>query len=227
MLPDEFSHLKLIPAHKLRRGLNEIPPDPGVYLWFVRGGMSLLEQSSYFATPKSGDLLKIDAGVHLYTGAAHNLRYRISAHLQTTFADQSSPRKSLIALECRFGAVSKAVESIHDVVNDAGQTEWIFENVTIGIETNSDPFGREFQILQRYASPFNIAHRRTHRYSKWLMAWRAEAFPPAWMRELPGEGESPPRRGGAYSRRTSGVRRRPPEKRTPEEYREMMRLRRG
>src|SRR5665213_2090068 len=114
MLPDEFKRLTLIPAHELEDGLEKIPPDPGVYLWFVRGGRSMLEQSSYFTTPQTGPLLAIETGEHLYTGAGHNLRFRISQHLVNIKHENSSPRKSLVALERRFGAVTKAVGSIHD-----------------------------------------------------------------------------------------------------------------
>lgn len=215
MLPDEFDHLTLIPAHELAEGVNQIPTDPGVYLWFVRGGRSILEQSSYFTTKAEGPLLRIDAGDHLYTGAAQNLRFRLGQHIFNPIHENSSPRKSLVALERRFGAISKAVESIHDVEDDEGLTEWIFENVTFGIETHPDFFSREYEIIRRYASPFNIAHRRAHRYSKWLMAWRAEAFPPEWMQRLPQDDRrirdaAKPKTLDRRSRRSSGNQQLPP-----------------
>lgn len=226
MLPDEFNHLKLIPASDLRGGVERIPPDPGVYLWFVRGGRTLLEHSSYFST-HVGHLLSVRGHEHLYTGAAYNLRVRVSQHVRNPCHENSSPKKSLVALERRFGSVSKAVESEHDIETVEGLSEWIFENVIFGIEVNPDPFGREASILHRYASPFNIALRRNHRYSKWLMQWRADAFPPDWLRQIPSRDRRQTVRGAAVTRRLGSQRSPVVRKRTPEEYRELMRLRGG
>jgi hypothetical protein len=180
MLPSELSNLKLIPASDLRAGFQRIPPDPGVYLFFVRGGDKLLEETAY---PDDDQLsgLTAQGWQHLYTGAATNLRFRVSQHFLALSEENSSPRKTLMAIEFLFGAVSNAVDSDIAITDHETMSEWMYENILVGFERHPKPFEREQHLLGRYKSPFNIAHRRRHAYSKWLMRWREDAFPPDWL----------------------------------------------
>src|ERR1700722_81715 len=102
MLPKELSNLRLIPASDLRRGFQKIPPDPGVYLFFVRDGDKLLEETAYFDTDMKQPLVA-EGWQNLYTGAANNLRFRVAQHFMTLNHENSSPRKTLLALEYLFG----------------------------------------------------------------------------------------------------------------------------
>ena len=176
--------LTFIDAEELRNDAKQVPDKPGVYLWFVRGGKRLLELTHYYDTDTRDPLSYLNRA-HLYTGASRDLRFRLSQHLRNEIVNQSSPRKSLIAIERIFGAVGQAVPSHFDVEEDGGLTDWIFENVVFGYRLHASPLGYETQILNAVPSPFNIVHRRQHRYAKYLMAWRAIAFPSDWMEGIP------------------------------------------
>jgi hypothetical protein len=183
-LPRPLDRFKLVPATHLRTNLNLIPERPGVYLWLVRHGQTLLELSSYFETD---DRKPVTAGghAHLYTGSAYDLRFRIGQHIRNPNPENSSPRKSLLALEHMFSAVTRIYGSQYGELKSGGLTSWILDNVIFGFELTDSPITRETSLIHQMVSPFNIAHRRQHRYSKYLMAWRAIAFPSPWMKTVP------------------------------------------
>gem|GEM_PF-5557477 len=175
---------RLIQASELRDSLAALPPEPGVYLWFVKHGDKLLEASSYFETD---DRMPVTIGdhVHLYTGSAYDLRFRVGQHLRNECRENSSPRKSLLALEHMFSAITQVYGSQYDDLDAGGLTRWMYDNVIFAYEVHQSPVARETALIYRMATPFNIAHRRQHRYSKYLMAWRAIAFPSEWMKTVP------------------------------------------
>lgn len=179
-----LKNLRYFPAHTLREDCDAIPATPGVYLWFVRGGKRILDLTHYRETD-SRRPRTYDGHAHLYTGAARDLRYRLTQHLRNEDPGQSSPRKSLWAIERVFGAVTGATTSSYNFERDGHLTEWIYDHVVFGIQESADPFYLEAQVIESEPSPFNIAQRRRHRYSKFLMAWRAFAFPSDWMSDVP------------------------------------------
>jgi hypothetical protein len=155
-----------------------------VYLWFVRLGHEVLELSFYYDTDDCEPAIA-QGHTHMYTGSAYDLRFRIGQHLKTETPDSSSPRKSLLALEHMFSVVTQIYGSKYGELKAGGLTEWIYQNVIFGFELSDEPIARERFLIQEMASPFNIAHRRQHKYSKYLMAWRAIAFPSEWMKTIP------------------------------------------
>lgn len=84
-----------------------------------------------------------------------------------------------------FCAVTEIYGEGYGDLKGGGLSDWIFDNVVFGYELSDEPVGRETALIYRMVSPFNIAHRRQHKYSKYLMAWRAIAFPSEWMKTIP------------------------------------------
>ncbi len=175
MLPDDLKQLTLIPARTLRKGFQIIPPDPGVYFFFVRDGHRLLKATAYFETGEH-PLITVGDYTHLYTGATMNLRFRLTQHFVSPREENSSPRKTFMALEEAFGVISKNTKRKLD--RDA-LTDWMYRNIRVGYLIARKPFDRERQLLKRHSSPFNIAHRRMDEYPQRLMSWRAMAYPPS------------------------------------------------
>ena len=173
----------LVRAASLRETVDCVPSAPGVYFWLVRGGHTILELTSYYQTDRRPPLRHMGLDL-MYVGASHDLQFRIGQHVRNDNPENSSPRKTLYALEHIFGAVSSSVPSAHKI-SEGGLTEWIYENVTFGFAVDTQPYRREHALIRDFRSPFNIAHRRRHRYSKYLMAWRATVFPSEWMTHIP------------------------------------------
>ena len=176
MLPDELKHLKLILASTLLRDPWAAPDLPGVYLFFLSGGLRLLHSTSYFEFGGKRPLTA-RGRQHLYTGAAaFTLRERLQANLRADITSSSFCR-SLLAIEHVRKAISQSGTRECWVAGERSLTKWLSENALVGIEATDDPFGREHELLNRYASPFNIALRRDQPYSRALSAWRSAAFP--------------------------------------------------
>ena len=169
-------HLKLIPARGLFANLDPVPEQPGVYLLFLTGGMSLLETTAYFDVDERHPA-SINGRAHLYTGAADNLRARLKQHL---IRDRraSSFRQTLLAVEHARKAISRTLTPACKIVGEASLSEWLRENLTIGIQLAKRPFELESDLIGALVSPFNITLRRSHPYSRVLMHWRNVAFPP-------------------------------------------------
>jgi hypothetical protein len=175
MLPNELKHLKLIPYCRLADRPNDLPDDPGVYLFFLNGGTRLLEATSYFDVDGQPPL-SVRGMQHVYTGAAYYLRERLKQHLGTS-VENSSLRKTLLSIEHKFQALSNSRTPGCQVKGQKTLTEWLRQNALVGIQIAQEPFARERQILERYASPFNIALRRDRPYARALSKWRCAAFP--------------------------------------------------
>lgn len=175
MLPDELRHLTVIPFRALIESTEQVPQRPGVYLFFLRGGTALLQATSYFEFGRR-DPISLDGMTHVYTGAARFLRDRLRQHAGSD-TENSSIRKTLLSIESKFGAISNSGTPLCHVKGHLTLTSWLCENAAIAIENHSRPFARERVILNKYASPFNIAHRREDPYARALSAWRCAVFP--------------------------------------------------
>lgn len=185
MLPDELKNLAFLSAHDIFRCPEDVPAYAGVYLVFLRGGLRILQATSYFDTAEEMPLSIRDHD-HLYTGAASNLRDRLEQHMRRDIRS-SSLRKTLLAIEHQQRAISGCGRHMRRIVNEESLTEWMCCNAVIGIQFTSAPFDRERELISRYHSPFNITLRRHHPYSKALMMWRSATFPrwrPTDRREL-------------------------------------------
>jgi hypothetical protein len=184
-ISNDLTLAAVVPADILRLDLTVVPQDAGVYLWFIKGGREILRSSHYFETG-GPEPIAFNGRELMYVGSAYDLRFRLAEHLRNPRHENSSPRKSLIAIEKIFGAVTASVGSNLDVTTADGLTEWIRDNVAFGFEQDSEPLAREAALISSITCPFNIVGRRRHKYSRWLMAWRASAFPPKWLTLVPG-----------------------------------------
>jgi hypothetical protein len=177
LLPPHLSNLKLIPARELSANIGSAPGEPGVYLFFLAGGMELLGATSYFETG-SPRPLTVHGRQHLYTGAAlHSLRHRVYANLRADVTSSSLCR-SLLAIERARRAISKScTPGCKQVRGEQSIAAWLCKNAVVGIEETRDPYNRERELLAQLASPLNIVHRRDRPYARALSAWRCAAFP--------------------------------------------------
>ncbi len=155
---------------------SQIPERSGVYLFYIAGGLRLLERTGYFDTDNRVPQER-QGRLHLYTGAANDLRLRMKQHFERDWRS-STFRKSLLTIEYKRKAISKSRTDHCNVTDEASLTQWLRLNVTVEFQFTDEPFKREFNIIERCASPMNITWRRNHLYSRMLMAWRNEVFPP-------------------------------------------------
>lgn len=177
MLPAELKHFTLIPAAKLTSEPGYLPDKPGVYLFFVRGGDSVLASTSYFETGGESPL-RVRKHVHLYTGAARfSLVDRVLTNLHADVTSSSFCR-SLLAIERMSRAISRSGTPDCAVVGERTLRVWLRRNALVGFEATDDPFGREHELLASFASPLNIALRRDTPHSRVLSEWRCTVFPP-------------------------------------------------
>ena len=177
MLPSDLQGLTIFPARLIVAEAQRLPDQPGVYLFFVRGGRRLLTATSYFDL-ECRRPLSFRRREHLYTGAARfSLRDRIQTNLRADVTSSSFTR-SLLAIERARRAISKScTPGCRRVRGEQSLAAWLRINAVIGFETTRDPYGRERELLSRLASPLNIVHRRDHPYAQALSAWRCAAFP--------------------------------------------------
>lgn len=168
-------HFSLIPANKIARNLANVPTGPGVYMFFVRGGQRLLEQTSYFDLDGRAPAA-LDSHIHLYTGAANDLQLRMKQHFHRD-RRSSTFRETLLAIEIARQAISKSLTPASMVTCEETLSRWLFENVIIGFRYFQRPFQLESELIEAHVSPFNITLRRTNPYARALMQWRHEAFP--------------------------------------------------
>lgn len=175
MLPTDLSNLTMIPASRLMKTEEIVPAKPGVYLFFIRGGAALLEAANYF---ECGDTppLRLGDAIHVYTGAADNLRRRMTQHLRRD-ARGSSFRKTLLSLEQARRAISRKFPYSRRLGDEDALSRWLYKHLMIGIEVGNQPFARERELIQLYGSPLNISFRRKLTFSRQLMKWRRSAFP--------------------------------------------------
>lgn len=171
--PRDFS---LIPGCEIDGDFASVPEEAGIYLIFLEGGMRLLEATDYFVT-ESDTPLEIDGRLHLYTGAATDLRKRLIQHFRRD-AGSSSLRKTLLSIECAKRAVSKSGTEKCAVTDEKSLSTWLFRNCLVAVAPTPYPFQMERILVEHRISPFNITLRRKHRYSQSLMEWRNAAFPP-------------------------------------------------
>jgi len=186
MLPAQLQHLTLIPAHAVTEEPELVPNDPGVYLFFVRGGTVILRASGYFRSG-GGQPLEVDGRQHLYTGAADKLQRRMKQHFLRDHRS-SSFRTSLHALERIHHALSRTGTAMCKVRDERTLSRWMSRNVTIAFEPHADPFNREKELLHFYPAPLNIALQSSQPYSQHLSACRERTFekrlPRHWYRPL-------------------------------------------
>jgi hypothetical protein len=181
MLSKDLKQITPIPAKKLLDCISLVPNTGATYLLLFRGGVHLLEATSFFEVETRRPLRALVLGgpegaVHLYTGASRFLRDRL---LQNFYSDvvSSSVRRTLLAIEHSRKALSTSRTPMCEVRGERSLTAWMRENVFVGILPTDDPFGRESEVLSRFCSPFNITLRRTRPYSRVLSHWRCVAFP--------------------------------------------------
>lgn len=175
MLPDDLNRLVMYSARDLIRNAANLPPKPGVYLFFFRGGNRLLQATSYFELDKRRPV-STRRGQHLYTGAARDLRARLRQHMEADLTS-STLRLTLLAIELEQQAISRSETRDCLIKGEKTLTAWLCENATVGVEITEKPFQREQQLLERYPSPFNIVMRRQHPYARSLSKLRQRAFP--------------------------------------------------
>jgi predicted GIY-YIG superfamily endonuclease len=174
MLPDELSAFSIFSAEVVVAAEERLPEQPGVYIFFVRGGNRLLRATSYYDLDGRHPL-GFRRHHHLYTGAASDLRRRLKQHM--AFIAASSLRRSPFALEHYNRAISRSDTPGCMVKGERTLTEWLCRNALIGIELGEHPLERERYLLSRYASPLNLTLRRREPYARALSAMRRAAFP--------------------------------------------------
>jgi hypothetical protein len=152
-----------------------VPAKRGVYLLFLAGGQKLLERTGYFRT-ESKEPLSTDDQVHVYTGAAGDLRRRLLQHFVGDVR-RSNLRKTLFAIERAKQAVSRTGTPRCHVTDEKSLGHWLYRNALVAVGCTNDPFGSERALLSRFSSPLNIRADRASAYSQALMGWREAAFP--------------------------------------------------
>lgn len=164
-----------IPAHKIIDRSAILPKLGGIYLFFAKGGLSILRTSAYFACGGAVPIT-IEGYTLLYIGAASNLANRIPQHL---FCDltSSSLRGTLLALQLQLRAISKSRTRHKDVKGERTLTRWLATNAVFAISAADKPFAIEREAVRRLPAPFNIMHRREEPYARLLSALRCSAFP--------------------------------------------------
>ena len=176
MLTRDLKHFRLIPATAPNEIVPSVPERPGVYLFFFARGVQLLEAASFVDT-SALPILQIKRHDHLYTGAAQfSLRQRLYANVRSDITSSSLCR-SLLAMEQKCKAISRSGTPACAVRGERTLSQWIRKNALIAIEETRDPYGREQELLFRFSSPLNIAHRRQRPFARMLSAWRCAAFP--------------------------------------------------
>jgi hypothetical protein len=171
MLNAFASQLNLIPARSLRAGARELPNDPGVYMFFLGGGLRLLHATSYFDTTAQ---VPPTVGDHtlLYIGAATtSIRERVKAHFATD-SQRSSLRLTLFAIEHARRAISASRTPFCRVVGPRSLSDWLFANALIMAIPCMRPLERERWLIEQHGTAFNIIWRRQHVYAQLLMEWR-------------------------------------------------------
>jgi hypothetical protein len=164
--------INLIPFAEIVNHPQVIPSAAGTYLIFVRHGARLLETSGYFEL--SGPAPLYSRGrVHLYTGAASDLRKRLLAHI-TTNRRSSDFRGSLLALERECRAISTSRTLHCEVDDERSLSRWLRANAYVSYETcdRYDQYFRERELLKILSSPLNIQGRRGSPFARRLSEWR-------------------------------------------------------
>jgi hypothetical protein len=152
-----------------------VPARRGVYLLFVAGGRKILERTGYFRT-EAREPLSIDDLVHVYSGAAGQLRRRILQHLVGDVR-RSNLRMTFLSLERAQKAVSRSGTPKCHIKDETSLNGWLYRNAYVAVGCIDNHFEAERTLLSRYASPFNIHPDRASAYSQALMTWREAAFP--------------------------------------------------
>jgi hypothetical protein len=167
-----FRYLCLVPARVILRDPTVIPDTEGVYYAFLEGGMDLLSAASYFEYSMR-DPLTHDGAAHLYTGASINMRSRLLCHL-IGGEEQSSFRKTLLAVEFARKAISKTKTPGSHVTTNRSLSGWLSSNALFAFIPCSDAKTQERQVLRGDASPLNIRNQRYPKFAGQLLGWRAK-----------------------------------------------------
>lgn len=178
----DLPELSLIPGCEAAEEFCSVQESPAVYLVFLEGGARILASARYRATDNR-PRLQFDGMVHVYTGAAENVRSRLIQHFRRD-SRGSSLRKTLLAIEHATKAISSSGTPRCAVSDEPSLSEWLFRNCLVAIAHSSEPFVLEREIVKSYDSPLNITHQRRNPYAKQLMCWRKTAFSPRRMRTL-------------------------------------------
>jgi hypothetical protein len=152
-----------------------VPAERGVYMVFLEGGRKLLERTGYHLT-ETEEPLSIDDKVHLYTGAAKDLRRRIVQHFLRDVRT-SNFRKTLFSIEDAKQAVSRSGTPKCRIKDERTLGLWLYRNALVAVGCTDRHFEAERILLSRFASPFNIRARRSSLYAQALIGWREAAFP--------------------------------------------------
>jgi hypothetical protein len=171
--PRDFT---FIPVRDLIDLRHPVQNKPGVYGFFLRGGTRLLEATDWFELDKRRPLT-IRGHAHLYTGAADRLGDRLKQHMRIGHLENSSLRKTLLAIEVVARAISQSGTPACRVKGQVSLTTWLRANAIVGFRFTKNAFEMERQILEAHASPFNVAWRRDHAYAKQLTEWKCTVFP--------------------------------------------------
>jgi hypothetical protein len=176
MPPPDPRDFTFIPVRDLIDLRHPVPDKPGVYGFFLHGGTRLLELTSWFELDGRRPLTIRDHQL-LYAGGALRLGERLKQHMRIGHLENSSLRKTLLAIEYARHAVSRSGTPACKVRGQISLTAWLRENAIVGIQFTRKPFVLERQILEAHACPFNVALRRETAYAKVLTRWKAETFP--------------------------------------------------
>jgi hypothetical protein len=121
---------------------------------------------------------------HVYTGQSAEGETRLRQHLFGA-ADVSTFRKTLLAVEEVYGAISRSETGVWagDSQEEA-LSQWLADNAVVGWLTTDQPRELERAILAIEPSPFNIEGRRRSSYAAHLMGLRRSVYGTARDRML-------------------------------------------
>jgi hypothetical protein len=176
MPPPDPRDFTFIPVRDLIDHAHPVPNEAGVYGFFIRGGTRLLEATGWFDLD-SRRPLTVRRHQLLYVGAANWLGERLKQHMRTGHLENSSLRKTLLAIEYTTRALSRSGTPACRVRGQVTLTRWLRLNAIVGIRFTRNPFVVERHILEAHACPFNIQWRRQHAYAQALTKWKTETFP--------------------------------------------------
>lgn len=149
-----------------------IPTSPRVYALFLRSGDELLSTAGHFPDPRL-PAWNVDGRTHLYTGESFGLRQRLGEHL-TGDISASTFRGSVLSLYWEAGARAGELPDFGDrEATERALTECLAGEVVIGFKVCG--YTREHQnaVLERTASPLNIADRPATPFSRLLSQFRS------------------------------------------------------
>lgn len=147
----------------------------GVYCLMFRDSLPLLKRFGYFLFEKKLPFSVSDFHL-LYVGATRvGLGSRLKQHFSNDMRG-SSLRFTLacileheLALEPRLIGDGKRYQLGS---SEARLSEWLLRNTLVAYRAVDDPMALEKRLITELAPPLNLAHRRTHPFSKHLLGLR-------------------------------------------------------